>query len=222
MRKPSQIADRIHDMVNRHNRELVMEALVRIPLGAALSCFVFGLIFCVGWFFFSSQMGLIAAGIFLVVATWSAWVRVNPLEGLRPVSDSEMLAILVSHVALGTPLVSPRHTLAGAALFLIGGPASVLEGLRAWGWRISANDSLVEDAATFLADCRTDFPIENVREPAAPLMLKRLTLIKIIPNGDSSALALTEKGFRLVSGSKSRKPKQSGLRPENSPSSPSE
>jgi hypothetical protein len=74
----------------------------------------------------------------------------------------------------------------------------VIEALGIWAHRIRAQGSLIQDASRLLASCKTAFPIEQIREPAAALLLKRLALIKVVARGDSAALALTDKGVAVV------------------------
>ena len=193
MQENSLIVASIHDMVRRHNRELAIETLVRAVLGVAVSCVVFGMVFCLGWLIgpaVTPLLGLrawhfaaILASVFVIVATWSAWRKVNPLAGLQPISDQEMLVMLISHAALDTPFLSPRHAVAGVAVVLIGGPASVLQSIGAWAWRIRTSGPMIEQAASLLAACQTNLPIEDVRVPAAALMLKLLRVMESLAAG---------------------------------------
>jgi hypothetical protein len=50
---------------------------------------------------------------------------------------------------------------------------------------------------------REELPIEKVRVPAAALLLRQLALIKVLPRGESAAIAPTDKGFAILSKTKS-------------------
>jgi hypothetical protein len=212
-----QLVRRVSNMVRRRNRELALEAVLKASLGIVFSLVIYGLLFWMGWFvgFFVSgyvnlrpwQFGAVLAGLFLVVATWSAWRRVDPLAGLKPLSNRQLVLTLVSQASPGILYFSPRHATAGAAMILLGGPANVIEAFGMWAHRIRVEGSLIEDASRLLASCETGLPAEQVREPTAALLLRRLRLITVVPRGDSSALALTDKGFAVLSGGKGSRDK---------------
>jgi hypothetical protein len=101
--------------------------------------------------------------------------------------------------------VATRHAVAGAAVVLIGGPANIFQAVGIWAHRIRADTALIEQAARLLILCQTELPVEEVRRPAAALLLRRLALIKATPRGDSAALLLTDKGFAIVGGGKTGK-----------------
>jgi hypothetical protein len=220
------ITGRLHDLVHRYNRELAGEALLKALLGVVFSILVFGFVFWFGWavgWFVARPLGLEAwhcgallSGLFLVVATWSAWRRVNPLAGLEPLSDEQRMLTLLSQVTPGLLSFSPRHATAGAAVVLIGGPANVFEGLGIWASRIRADEPLIAEASRLLTACSTNYPVEEMREPAAALLLRRLALIKVIPSGDSAALTLTDRGLTVLTGEKGRARKRSNA-PGGSP-----
>src|SRR5205809_274820 len=93
------IADRLHEMVRRSNAELATQAALKAGLGLAFTFFTFGFVFwlsCFVGFFVAGvlkippwQFGVIVSGLFLIVASWSAWRRVDPLAGLRRLTDEE-------------------------------------------------------------------------------------------------------------------------------------
>jgi hypothetical protein len=214
MTDSSHVLKRLGKMVRRRNGELVFEAALKGLFGVVFSLITFGLIFWIGWFsgliFFAGalnlhawQFGAILTGVFFVVATWSAWRRVNPLAGLRPLSDEEKIATLISQAAGGLGLFSPRHASAGFAVVLIGGPASILEAIACWSLRLPARKAILQEAALLLETCPC--PLERVQTPAAALLLKRLALITVIALGESAALSLTDKGMNLLSTSRKKR-----------------
>lgn len=215
-----ELVDRVNHMVRRRNRELAFDAALKASLGIVFSLVTYGVLFWMGWFvgFFVGgylnlrpwQFGAILTGLFFVVATWSAWRRVDPLAGLKPLSDRQLLLTLISQASPGLLYFSPRHATAGAAMILLGGPANVIEAFGIWAHRIRVEGSLIEDASRLLASCETEFPAEQVREPAAALLLRRLSLVKVVPSGESAALELTDKGLAVLSGGKAGRRKRAG------------
>jgi hypothetical protein len=215
-----QLLQRIDDLVRRRNREIASEALLKAVLGIGFSIVVYGVLFWMGWFvgwFVAKylnlhpwQFGALLSGLFFVVATWSAWRRVDPLADLKPMTKQQLLLTMISQASPGVLYFSPRHATAGAALILLGGPANVIEAFGIWAHRLRADSSLIEDAALLLAFCEAELPAEEVREPRAALLLRRLGLIKVVPRGDSAALALTDKGFSVAGGKPARRKRAAG------------
>jgi hypothetical protein len=204
--------------VARHNRQLTVDALLKVIIGSAFSLIVFGFLFVFGWFiggFFGSFIGLYAwqfgavfAGLFLVVAMRSAWLRVDPLSGLRPLTNAELILTIVGP-KYGLHFFSPRHASAGAAVVILGGPASVLEGLGIWISRLCADKVLIEQASELLAACLESCPVEEISNLDAAVLLKRLALVKIVPTGESSALTVTQKGESVLYGKERGRKKHS-------------
>jgi hypothetical protein len=214
MHTSPQLIERLAQLVHLRNRELASDAILKTGLGVVFSFVTFGLLFWLSWFvgFFVAhylhlqawQFGAILTGLFFVVATWSAWRRVDPLAGLKPLTDQQMLLTLIGQATGAFVYFSPRRATAGAAIVLIGGPANVFEAFGIWAHRIRADAELIDQAARLLALCQAELPAEEVRAPAAAFLLRRLALIKIVLRGDSAALALTDKGSAVISKSKSR------------------
>jgi hypothetical protein len=218
MSNTAHIASRLQDLVGQYNREVWGDVLIKAGLGVVFSLVVFGLLYWFSWFvgvliypatgLVGWQFGTIFTGIFLAVAVASAWWCVNPLAGLEPLSDPENLIAQLSRSA-GVMYFSPRHAIAGAALFLIGGPANVFEAIGIWRSRMRANGTLILEAAHLLAACKDNCPIEEVRGPAAAVLLRRLGLIKAVPAVDSWELMLTDKGLDTLGPGKKGKRKRS-------------
>src|SRR6516165_667322 len=120
------IASRLQDLVHRHNREVVLEATLKAILGIVFSFFTFGFLFwlgwVVGWFVAGSlplrawHCGALLAGLFFVVALWSAWHQVDPLAGLQPLTDRQWFLTQLSLASPSLVYFSPRHALAGSAV----------------------------------------------------------------------------------------------------------
>ena len=210
MASSRQIADRLSQMVTRRNRELAFDAGFKALLGIAFSVITFGVLFWMGWvvgFFlafhvnvYAWQFAAIVSGLFLVVAIWSAWRRVDPMAGLKPLTEAQMLLTLISPVTPGVMYFSPRHASAGLAVVLIGGPAGVFEAVGIWTHRLKAEASVIEQAARFLVACRAGLPVKQIEAPAAALLLRRLGLIRVVQTGDeSTSIRLTDQGFNVLS-----------------------
>jgi hypothetical protein len=220
MNSSPQVADRLRDLIRCRNRELAFDALLKTGLGVGFSCVTFGMLFWFGWvlgFFFGRhlnlhpwQFGAIFSGLFLGVATWSAWRRIDPLADLAPVSDREWFLTMLSQAAGGLGYFSPRHASAGFAIILIGGPAAIIEALGIWAHRIRADAVLIEESARTLVGCEPKLPINQVHNLAAVFLLYRLALIKVVPDGDSRVLTLTAKGIPVLSKRKAGKAKRNG------------
>jgi hypothetical protein len=208
MRTTAQIASRLQEMVRGYNNQLARDALLKAALGIAFSFLVFGVVFWTAWVvgfavagylhLSAWQFATLLTGLFIAVSAWSAWYRVDPLAALPRLAEPHMLVRTLA-LAAGVPVVSSRHALAGSALFLIGGPANLFQALRFWAARIRADAALIEEASRLLTRCDPQSPALPSRDAAAALLLLRLTLVKVVPSGDAAALALTDKGFALVS-----------------------
>lgn len=208
MSASSKLVERINDLVRARNRELATDAALNGAFGVGFCAITFGMLYGFGWvlgFMFARsvdleawQFGLLVSGLFFSVAVWSAWRRVDPLEGLRPLSDQQRLLLLASQ-ALGGPGFSPRHASAGLAVVLIGGPASLFSAVGIWAHRVRADEAAIKAAAQLLDACQVSQPIDSIRNAEAALLLKRLALIKVLPNESSHVVTATQKGMGLVS-----------------------
>ena len=209
-----QIADRLAELVRRRNRELLGDAALKAALGVGFSLLTFGFIYWGGWLFgffvarglglAGWQFGLLAAALFFVAATFSAWRRVDPLADLQPLTDEQWLAMAVGQV-VGVVVFSPRHAVAGAAIVLIGGPAGMIEAFGIWAHRLRADRPLLTEAARLLASCAEDGPISTLQRADAAQMLWRLGLIRVVARGESPALQLSDKGHALLGKAGKRK-----------------
>jgi hypothetical protein len=81
---------------------------------------------------------------------------------------------------------------------LIGGPSNIFKAIGALRSRFQADNLLFNDAARLLVECRENYPRANVRRPNAAILLKRLALIKFLPNANSADLILTKRGTKLL------------------------
>jgi hypothetical protein len=201
------IASRLRELVREHGRELRTDILIRVVTGIFFSLLTFGFVFWLVWvvgFVAAYQLGLapwqLAAavtGVFFVVASASAWYRVDPLSATRPMTPKEKMTFLVSRAVLGAGF-SPQHAVSGAATALIGGPANFVQALGVLNSRLRASDACVVAAARMLEACKKTYPIEKVKDADAAVLLRRLALIKFVPLDYSHRIALTEKAENLL------------------------
>ena len=216
------IASRIRELVRQHDRELRTDILIRIATGLAFSLLTFGFLFWFMWvfgFMAAYQLGLapwqLAAaitGVFFVVASVSAWYRVDPLAGIRPMTVQEKMTILVTR-AVGFGGFSPRHAVGGAATALLGGPANFVQAIGIANSRLRASDACVASAAKMLEESRKTYPIEKVKDIDAAVLLRRLALIKFVPLDYSHRIALTEKAEKLLRAAEKADGKKSKPKP---------
>src|SRR5437762_457791 len=208
MKTAAPILDQLRYVVRQRNRELSLDAALKIGMGFVFSLLTFGFLFWLGLFvgfgvagyfgLHAWQFAAIFTGIFFVAAVWSAWQRVNPLAGVKPMTDRELMLTLLSQASGQILYFSPRRATVGAALIILGGPVNVVEGIGIWAHRLPGDPALIEQAAQLLESCQVPFPFKQVRSPAAAYLLKRLALIKVVPHGESSALTVTQKGSTIV------------------------
>lgn len=93
------VADRIQRLVRARNAEIAFEATVEIGLGVLFTLIVYGFIYLLAYlisgfitlaFLRWSPWPALATGVFLLVAFWSAWRKVDPLAGKDPLSVGEL------------------------------------------------------------------------------------------------------------------------------------
>ena len=182
-----------------------MEATIELAMGILFTALTSGVVFCVAWFvcisiaggrFPAALLALGVTGLFFLVSVVSAWRHVDPFAGLKPMSDADHLLFAASHMVDGYVHMN-RHTVAGLAAVLIGGPVNFVSALERWLHRLPTDPVLIDQAAELLNSCRPEIDLEKVRlrAPAAAL-LRRLNLI--VPRGDSTVVTLTEKGRTVV------------------------
>jgi hypothetical protein len=201
----SRIAGRLLRRIQARNRELLLEAAIEAGMGVLFTALTSAVVFCIAWFVCSSFGGfrfpawtaaLAVTAIYVLVSAISAWRQIDPFAGLTPMSDAQHLAIAVSSVLDGYVHIN-RHTVAGLAAILMGGPLNLVSALRTWLHRLPTGPALIDQAVDILSSCRPDVDLKKSRLNArAAVLLRRLNLI--VPRADATVLALTEKGRDLV------------------------
>ena len=208
MAELNRLVHNLTEQVQRRNREIVGDALLKAGLGLLFTVFVAGFLFWFWWLlelYFGSLMGLrawafslIATFALLAVAFWSAWRRVNPLAGVGRMTEQQLLLTALSQASGSVLQLSPEHASVGAAALLLGGLSNLIESLAMWRHRLPTNPQLVMEAAEMLNAAGGGLSMKKIREPQPAILLRRLALIKAVPRGDSSDIVLTERGQKLV------------------------
>ncbi len=208
MSQDARIANRLLKRVRARNRELALQATIEAAMGAFFTALTAGVLFCIAWFvgvsigggrFPASAVALGVTVIFVLVSMISAWRHVDPFAGLKPMSNADHLMFAVSGMVDGYVHMN-RHTVAGLAAVLMGGPVNLVGALGTWLHRLPTDRALIDQAAEILRSCRPDFDLNQVRSrAAAAVLLRRLNLI--VPRANSAIVTLTEKGRGVVGSS---------------------
>ena len=194
--------------ITERNREITLDAGIEIGMGVAYGLFTCAFIFWLTWIasaFRGSFLGLpswllaaIVTGLFAVVTTHQAWRRVDPLDAIEPMSDMEELVMVLSLATPKVMIVDPRRAIAGAAWFLLGGPANVFSGIATLRHRLPDDRAVIHDAAQMLADAERGLAVSSITDPRAATVLRRLMLIRSDPGRRTATIVLTEAGRTLL------------------------
>jgi len=88
---------RLSKIIRDANHEMAINAVVSFGVGVVSTFIVFGSLFGIVWLAtFSTPIALGVMSALLVVATWSAWRRVDPTHGLEALSEEDMLMTEIS------------------------------------------------------------------------------------------------------------------------------
>ena len=206
MPQDSRVAGRLLHRIRARNHELVVEILIEAVLGILFTVLTSVAVFGIAWFvgksiggfrFSAATVALGVTAVYLLVSTISAWRNVDPFAGLVPMSDADRLAFAVSGMVSGYVHFN-RHSVAGLAAVLMGGPLNLVGALRNWLHRLPTDPELIAQAAGILAACRPEVDLKKTRSSAAAaVLLRRLNLI--VPRAESTVVTLTERGRDLIS-----------------------
>jgi hypothetical protein len=199
------LTGRLLRTIKARNRQLKVDITVDALMGILFTALTTGVVYAIAWFLILVLAGgLVSAatgalwvtGIFLVVSLVSAWRQVDPFAGLKPMSDVDHLAFAVSHAVSGYVHFN-RHSVAGLALVLMGGPINLVSAMGNWLHRLPTDPAVIDKAVEILSACRPEADLRKLRaSPAAVVLLRRLTLI--VQKAESTVVGLTEKGRELV------------------------
>jgi len=201
MPQDAPIAGRLLRRVRARNRELMTEMAVELGMGLLFTALTVGFLYWLLWFICLFLGGIRAAplarwmtALFMLVAAISAWRRVDPFAGLRPMTGAERLMVVAGGLA-GHGQIN-LHSIAGFASLLMGGPENLICALRSWLHRLPTDPALLDQAAEVLVACKSEIDLKSQESSAtAVVLLRRLNLI--VPRGESK-IALTEKGRDVV------------------------
>ncbi len=201
----ARITSRLLRRVQTRNRELLLEATIEAALGVLFTALTSGVIFCIAWFVCASIAGrslpasTVALGvtaIFVLVSVVSAWRHVDPFAGLKPMSNAEHLLVAAGNMVDGYVHVN-RHTVAGLATVLMGGPVNLVSALGSWLHRLPTDPALLDQAVEILSACHPEVDLKQAKSSMrAAVLLRRLNLI--VPRKDSTIVTLTEKGRDVI------------------------
>ncbi len=208
----SRTEKRLRKSIQRRNSELQTQALVDGVMGLLVTGGTFGMIFAGAWLFSfvsvassSSGAALIAffvTAAMLGVTLYSAWRRVNPMADLDPPPPEhptvEWVENVLSEVS-DVPVIDPRFAVAGAAALLMSGPENLLEAIAVWQHRLPVDDAVVKHAGELLELCREGASVGDIHDTQSAIVLRRLTLIRIVPD-EIPRLETTDRGQRLLGG----------------------
>lgn len=201
----ARIASRLLRRVQVRNRELMIETTIEAAMGIFFTALTSGVVYCIAWYvcftlggrrFPASTVALATMGIFVIVSAISAWRHVDPFAGLKPMSDAEHLMFAASSMVDGYVHMN-RHTVAGLATVVMGGPVNLVSALGSWLHRLPTDPALIDQAAGILSACRPEVDLKQVCSSLhAAVLLRRLNLI--VPRANSTFVTLTEKGRDVV------------------------
>jgi hypothetical protein len=201
----SRVAGRLLRRIQARNQELIVEILIEAVLGILFTALTSIAVFGIAWFvgksiggfrFSAATVALGVTAIYLFVSTISAWRNVDPFAGLAPMSDADRLAFAVSGMVSGYVHFN-RHSVAGLAAVLMGGPMNLAGALRNWMHRLPTDAEVIAQAAEILAACSPEVDLRKTRSSAsAAVLLRRLNLI--VPRADTTIVTLTERGREVA------------------------
>ena len=124
------------------------------------------------------------------------------MEGLRKLSDTEMMLTQLAMVSPNFMYFSPRHAIAGSSMLLIGGPASFFNAMGSILHRLSSSSSIRSEAATLLSLASNGCPVKTITDPRPAVLLYRMALIKteLISPTHKPSIVLTQKGRDILTG----------------------
>ena len=109
------------------------------------------------------------------------------------------LAVTQISGAMGFGVFSPRHATAGAAMLLIGGPASIITGYAVYRSRHPVDQETLSTASEILKQSVHGMDPHKIKDKKAAILLRRLGLVTAKDVGGIRLVA-TEKGKRVLYG----------------------
>jgi hypothetical protein len=184
----------------------MMEAALSFVMGVVYTVITGGLLFWLTWIVCHRWLdwgagpvsaGLIAVGVYLVVATFSAWRGVNPLAAIEYDEAYRGDSKAGLSMATGLPIVD-RHGIAAAGAALIAGPANVLEAIGDVRRRLPTDRTTLDTASMILERARNELRLTDELNRRSLAVLHRLQLIKVRVVGNAMVIMPTMKGLDVV------------------------
>ncbi|MFK7959350.1 MAG: hypothetical protein AB8G96_02405 [Phycisphaerales bacterium] len=210
--------------IAEENRDVTLDAWVTPGTGVAFTVLTFGFVFVLTWMLAfllgggrHSEAGVAATitGVFFAVGTYSAWRRVDPLANLEP-EDASLFGSAALTMATGMPVAfHPRQATAGAAAFLIGGQANILESIGHFRSGIPTDSPRVNTAAELLVSAERGVRLDSLDaadsansagsagragSAEAIVLLRRLGLLRVTRVANGRTCEPTEKGHATLQG----------------------
>ena len=201
----ARLADRLLQAIQARNKQLWVDTMIDGLTGLFFTALTAGVVYVVArfliLFFFhgmidTATVALWVTAITLVVSFVSAWRNVNPFAGLVQMSAGDHLMFSLGHAVSGYTHFN-RHSVAGFALLLMGGPTNLLSALGNWLHRLPANPAVIDKAVEILSKYRPEVDLGKLADsPKAAHLLRRLNLIVV--RDESTVVSLSTKGKQFV------------------------
>lgn len=185
-------------------------ASFQIITGAIVSAVVFGPILLLTWLALRKHLPwgppaplLVAAGLtasVFLLCLFGASRQVDPFGDLPRLEPWKKRLMAKSSRKFNMLVLHPRALLAGAAMIVLSGPDSLVRGVQEWRHRLRANGSTIRAAAALLAASPQRPCADTLEVPQAAMLLRRLGLVKAIPDGQTLRIARTRRGEELLAG----------------------
>ncbi len=197
----TELSGRLRTMLENHNRDVLVDVVVRALLGGFWTLATFGAIFAASWLLVNFTAAWAITAIYAAVASWTAWRQGDPWNLLAPISRvHSAMHDFENLLAAGTrtPRSRPRET-ALRAMVLVAGPDSLIRAWRSYKRVLPQDPQISEAAAEILAECPQMVAVDL--DGRACLLLARLGLIAVEADEDGDLhMDLTTKGRRLCDG----------------------
>lgn len=195
-------------LIAARNREIMMEVALSFVLGVVFVIVTAGFLFWItwlisyrwgGWGATPVGAGLIAVGVYLLVATLAAWRGVNPFGAIEYDENYAGSSNAGLSMMTGIPIFD-RHGIAAAGAALIAGPANILDAIADIRRRLPHDRITVESAAHILEQSAREMRLDEGTDYRALWVLHRLALIKSRSIEGNVVVVATAKGFDVLNG----------------------
>ncbi len=197
--------------VAERNADLAQTAAIQGVTGlgclvvtAGLLMVLFSLFIGLGWFGLRGAFWFAvgATALYLAVATYSAWRRIDPLASLAPLTraeaDRRAIEDALADLTDG-PLLLREEAVAGLASGLVAGPANLFAAWRTWRRRVLLDRDLSKGCEALLARAAAPEGAPVASAPRSAAALVQLGLARVALGEDGALwVRLSPKGKQLV------------------------